>query len=146
MQYFFEKVVNPDCFFFFFRFSILGEHAERFLVDQDSGVVTLAGPLDREERARYHLTLVAQDSSATDPRATAVNLTITVQDANDNDPTFSDVQYIVHVPAKTSAGTRLSCICIHIQYNRNCMVKYYLRRILCPLPSRALRDLWTVPK
>lgn len=73
-------------------------------MDQDTGVVSLAGPLDREERARYHLTLVAQDSSATDPRATAVNLTITVKDENDNDPAFSDTQYTVHVPAKTSAG------------------------------------------
>lgn len=86
------------------RYSILGEHSERFAVDANSGAVTLAAPLDREERSVYHMTIVAQDSSVTEPRATAVNLTVIVVDENDNDPVFSASKYTVHVPAGTSAG------------------------------------------
>jgi hypothetical protein len=61
--------------------------------------------LDREEVQGYHLTLVAQDSSVTEPRASAVNLTITVLDENDNAPHFSSESYIVHVPDRTQPGT-----------------------------------------
>lgn len=86
------------------RYSLLGEHSERFAVDADTGVVSLAAQLDREELAEYHLTLIAKDSSATDPRATAVNLTVTVLDENDNEPRFDETQYTVHVPAGTAAG------------------------------------------
>ncbi|XP_034242049.1 cadherin-related tumor suppressor [Thrips palmi] len=86
------------------RYSLLGEHADRFAVDPETGAVSLAAPPDREERASYHLTLVAKDSSATDPRASAVNLTVTVLDENDNDPVFSEAQYTVHVPAGTGKG------------------------------------------
>lgn len=53
----------------------------------------------------YHLTLVAQDSSVTEPRATAVNLTITVLDENDNAPHFSSESYTVQVPDRTQPGT-----------------------------------------
>ncbi|KAK3929468.1 Cadherin-related tumor suppressor [Frankliniella fusca] len=86
------------------RYSLSGQHSERFVVDADSGVVSLAAQLDREERAEYHLTLAAKDSSATDPRATAVNLTVTVLDENDNAPQFGEAQYTVHVPAGAAAG------------------------------------------
>jgi protocadherin Fat 4 len=61
--------------------------------------------LDREELQGYHLTLVAQDSSVTEPRASAVNLTITVLDENDNAPRFSSESYIIHVPDRTQPGT-----------------------------------------
>lgn len=86
------------------RYSILGEHAGRFAVDAETGAVSLATPLDREEHATYQLTLVAKDSSATDPRSSAVNLTVAVLDENDNDPTFSEAQYTVHVPSGTGKG------------------------------------------
>jgi hypothetical protein len=61
--------------------------------------------LDREEVQSYHLTLVAQDSSVTEPRASAVNLTITVLDENDNAPHFSTESYVIHVPDRTQPGT-----------------------------------------
>ncbi|XP_063236115.1 cadherin-related tumor suppressor [Bacillus rossius redtenbacheri] len=86
------------------RYSLLGENADRFAVDPDSGLVTTAAPLDRERAARYHLTLVARDSSEAEPRASAVNLTVLVLDDNDNSPSFSAERYAVHVPDRTQPG------------------------------------------
>jgi hypothetical protein len=82
-------------------------------------MITTAVELDREDVQGYHLTLVAQDSSVTEPRASAVNLTVTVLDENDNAPHFSSERYIVHVPDHTQPG----------MYNRNnfaCSITVYL--------------------
>jgi protocadherin Fat 4 len=92
---------------------LLGDNVERFLVDADSGVITTAVVLDREEVQGYHLTLVAQDSSVTEPRASAVNLTVTVLDENDNTPHFSSERYIVHVPDHTQPGMTTTTIIVH---------------------------------
>lgn len=86
------------------RYSILGDKVDRFKVDQDSGVITTALSLDREENDLYYLTLMAQDCSATEPRATAVNLTIFVSDENDNAPTFTASKYETYISDKTKAG------------------------------------------
>jgi len=61
-------------------------------------------PLDREQTAVYYLTLVARDSSPTEPRASAVNLTIYVTDVNDNAPRFSSPRYTAYVPNATKPG------------------------------------------
>lgn len=86
------------------RYSLLGEKVDRFYVDADTGVITTAASLDREETAIYFLTLMAQDCSATEPRATAVNLTILVLDQNDNSPIFSLTKYEVYVSDRTKMG------------------------------------------
>lgn len=80
------------------RFSLLGERIERFHINSDTGLITTATSLDREETSVYHLTLMAQDSSATEPRASAVNLTITIADDNDNKPIFAAASFNVNVP------------------------------------------------
>lgn len=80
------------------RYTLLGEHSKRFVVDQDSGEISTASTLDREEIPQYHFTLMAQDSSTTEPRATVVNLTITVSDMNDNSPAFDSASFHVNIP------------------------------------------------
>lgn len=85
------------------RYSLLGDKVDRFKVDQDTGVITTSTILDREETDIYYFTLMAQDCSATEPRAAAVNLTITVTDENDNSPTFSSTKYDVYISDKTKA-------------------------------------------
>lgn len=82
----------------------MGENIERFSVDPDTGKVVTLAPLDREQTSIYHLTLVAQDSSPTEPRAAAVNLTIFVKDLNDNAPKFSSPRYTAYVPESTKPG------------------------------------------
>lgn len=99
-----ERKMLIGVVFFNFRYSLLGEKAERFLVNTETGDIVTTEPLDRELNAIYHLTLVAQDSSLTEPKASAVNLTIFVQDLNDNAPVFSSPRYTAYVPDTTKAG------------------------------------------
>lgn len=86
------------------RFSLLGDKMERFHVDPDSGEVTTSMILDREDMEVYHFTLMAQDSSATEPRAAAVNFTINVIDINDNSPTFEQSSFTVNIPDRIKTG------------------------------------------
>uniref|UniRef100_A0A1I8PJD7 Cadherin-related tumor suppressor n=1 Tax=Stomoxys calcitrans TaxID=35570 RepID=A0A1I8PJD7_STOCA len=86
------------------RFTLLGEKLERFHCNAETAEITTAYILDREETSIYYLTLMAQDSSATEPRATAVNLTITVTDVNDNMPRFESNQFQVNIPDKTDVN------------------------------------------
>ncbi|KAG8226852.1 hypothetical protein J437_LFUL004093 [Ladona fulva] len=85
-------------------FTLTGDHVERFVIDQDTGELKTAVPLDREEKAFYRLTVVARDSSPTEPRSTAVAVHVVVIDENDNAPTFSADKYTVHIPDKTQPG------------------------------------------
>lgn len=105
--------------YIFFRYSLLGENVERFIVDGDSGAITTTVPLDREEVAVYYLTLVAQDCSITEPRATAVNLTITVTDENDNAPQFPNTRYTIHIPDHTQPG-KICFIILFFFYYKIC--------------------------
>lgn len=86
------------------RYSLLGDKVDRFHVDQDTGVITTAVELDREETDIYFLTLMAQDCSSTEPRVTTVNLTINVLDDNDNPPVFSSSLYTISIPDRTQSG------------------------------------------
>ncbi|KAF7415031.1 hypothetical protein HZH68_003520 [Vespula germanica] len=85
-------------------YSLLGEKAERFSANPDTGEISTVVPLDREQTSVYHLTLVARDSSPTEPRASTVNLTILVKDVNDNAPRFSSPRYTAYVPGGTKPG------------------------------------------
>ncbi|XP_025835928.1 cadherin-related tumor suppressor [Agrilus planipennis] len=86
------------------RYSLLGNKMDRFKVDPDTGVITSAALLDREETDVYYLTLMAQDCSPTEPKAEAVNLTISILDENDNSPTFSNSKYEIHISDSTRKG------------------------------------------
>lgn len=86
------------------RYSLSGDNAEIFRVDPDTGVITTAAALDREQISIYSITLMAQDSSPTEPKATAVNLTIIVNDENDNSPTFKQSSFIINVPDRIKSG------------------------------------------
>ncbi|XP_034946688.1 cadherin-related tumor suppressor [Chelonus insularis] len=86
------------------RYSLLGEKTERFSVNSETGEILTLVSLDREETSIYHLTLIAQDSSPTEPRAAAVNLTIYVQDLNDNPPKFSSPRYTAYITDSTKPG------------------------------------------
>ncbi|XP_037957800.1 cadherin-related tumor suppressor [Teleopsis dalmanni] len=86
------------------RFTLLGDKIDKFNINTDTGEITTAAVLDREDTSAYHLTLMAQDSSATEPRATAVNLTITILDINDNTPQFSAASFNVNVPDRIKAN------------------------------------------
>ncbi|XP_052868798.1 cadherin-related tumor suppressor [Anopheles cruzii] len=85
-------------------YTLLGEHSDRFRLDAGSGEIATGALLDREDVPVYHFTLMAQDSSSTEPRASVVNLTIAVQDVNDNSPSFSAPSFAVTIPDRIKPG------------------------------------------
>ncbi|NXD64577.1 PCD23 protein, partial [Eolophus roseicapillus] len=66
----------------------------KFAMDQHTGVVTVAEPLDFEETAVYKLRIIVSDSV----HQTAAELTILVLDVNDNPPVFTQDSYQVSLP------------------------------------------------
>lgn len=73
-------------------------------MDDDTGILRTLSKLDREENEIYYLTVVAQDSSITEPKASITNLTVFINDVNDNYPIFSTSQSIIYISDKTQSG------------------------------------------
>ncbi|XP_051939690.1 protocadherin Fat 1a isoform X4 [Hippocampus zosterae] len=87
------------------RYSILGG-ADHFAIDAESGVVTVAKPLDRELRPAYDLKIAASDLAEKEPRlVSAVPLKITLEDVNDNPPKFVPPNYRIKVREDLPVGT-----------------------------------------
>lgn len=87
-----------------------GEDRDKFSVDKDTGVVTVAAGavLDRETDQVLELIITAEDH-ATTRRTTLVTMTITLEDENDNIPVFTpQFGYAVVVPEDTKVGTVLT--------------------------------------
>ncbi|XP_051241011.1 protein dachsous isoform X1 [Dicentrarchus labrax] len=87
------------------RYSLRGGEG-RFAIDPVSGMVSVAGALDRETNAEYSLLVVAEDQGRPARSATA-SLLVQVSDINDNVPKFSGVEYQVEVLETESVGTSL---------------------------------------
>ncbi|KTF99996.1 hypothetical protein cypCar_00023246, partial [Cyprinus carpio] len=84
-------------------YTILGG-VGRFSVDQETGVITLAAPLDRETQNEYRLMITAQDQGRPSRSATTT-LDISLTDINDNAPIFSKQQYETTVSEHAEVGT-----------------------------------------
>jgi len=66
-----------------------------FKIDPVSGIVSLAKPLDREEKAMFNLTVRATDGGR--PRLSSVtNMMVLVLDVNDNPPEFAS-KYVIFI-------------------------------------------------
>lgn len=68
-----------------------------FIIDQDTGSIITAAPLDREKIASYTFEVCATDTSPLNPRNSTAEVTISVQDVNDNAPFFIQDPLIVNV-------------------------------------------------
>ncbi len=74
-----------------------------FSVDAESGLVSVAAPLDRETVAVYNLSVVAVDLGA--PALTsAANVSVRVLDVNDNPPEFERHTYFADVDEDAPIG------------------------------------------
>ena len=62
------------------------EYGKYFLVGNTTGELFLRKALDYEEATEYHLTVVAKDSAAFDPKSATTQIHIRVLDENDNAP------------------------------------------------------------
>ncbi|KAL7403573.1 hypothetical protein ABVT39_002455 [Epinephelus coioides] len=87
------------------RYSLRGGEG-RFSVGPVSGIVSVAGALDRETKAEYNLLVVAEDQGRPVRSATA-SLLVRVSDINDNVPKFSEAEYPVEVLETESVGKSL---------------------------------------
>ncbi|XP_035826161.1 protocadherin Fat 4 [Aplysia californica] len=91
-------------------FSFTGGNSDgHFTIDQNSGVVYLVLPLDRQNIPSYSLDiLVSNELGQTD----SATVEITVTDANDNDPVFDRGNYVFEVPHGTAAGDVIGTLAV----------------------------------
>ncbi|XP_072240019.1 cadherin EGF LAG seven-pass G-type receptor 2 [Leuresthes tenuis] len=87
------------------RYSLRGGEG-MFSIDPISGMVSVAGALDRETTANYSLLVVAEDQGRPARSATAT-LMVQVSDINDNVPKFFESEYEVEVLETKEVETRL---------------------------------------
>lgn len=85
------------------KYSFIDSFNDHFVMAHDSGIVTLAKPLDREIRALYNLTVQAVDQG-TPQLSSVTNLIVNVQDINDNPPEFENKYYFATVPEIDAVG------------------------------------------
>ncbi|XP_023681833.1 protocadherin-16-like isoform X1 [Paramormyrops kingsleyae] len=68
-----------------------------FHIDQDTGRITTAVPLDRERLAAYSFHVFAVDSSPADPRNATAEVFVSILDINDNAPFFVQDPLIINI-------------------------------------------------
>nr|XP_033326579.1 protein dachsous [Megalopta genalis] len=83
-------------------YSIGEETSWLFRVDNKTGVITTAGPLDRERQSTYSFVVIATDSGKYDAKSTSIPVEIRVSDVNDNAPVFAEYPF----RARVSIGTQ----------------------------------------
>ncbi|XP_064158213.1 protocadherin-16 isoform X1 [Anguilla rostrata] len=81
-----------------------GDPAGDFRLDKSSGVLWTARALDRERKARYALTVVAQDRGSP-PLSGSATVDVAVLDVNDNGPRFDSAGYAAEVREDAAAGS-----------------------------------------
>lgn len=80
------------------RFSIWsGDDNRDFSISEDGGAVRVAKNLNFERKARYVLTVRAEDCAGAGGRFDTAVIAISVADINDNPPTFLDSPYLAYV-------------------------------------------------
>lgn len=77
-----------------------------FLVDEHSGRIFTAGPLDREKRALYTFQVLAVDSAPAGPRNSTTQVTVNILDVNDNAPFFVQDPLVINVSSASAQGHR----------------------------------------
>uniref|UniRef100_A0A6Q2Z7J2 Protocadherin-16 n=1 Tax=Esox lucius TaxID=8010 RepID=A0A6Q2Z7J2_ESOLU len=78
-----------------------------FMVDQHTGRVITAAPLDRERTSSYTFDICATDSSPADPRNATATVSVHVQDVNDNAPFFIQDPLIINISASSISSHRV---------------------------------------
>ncbi|XP_058828867.1 fat-like cadherin-related tumor suppressor homolog isoform X4 [Topomyia yanbarensis] len=88
------------------KYFFIDSYRDHFRLAPDSGIVTLAKPLDREVKAVYNLTVRATDQGIPSLSNSAF-LIVNVQDINDNPPEFTSKHYFASVPEINSIGSEI---------------------------------------
>ena len=89
------------------RFNLTGDGSSDFAIHPDTGVVSVAMELDRDERQEfYYLTVIAYNPNDPSQNDTA-SLNITVFDINDNRPTFDQAFYYGNISENAAVDTSI---------------------------------------
>ncbi|KIH55818.1 cadherin domain protein, partial [Ancylostoma duodenale] len=88
------------------QYSLVSDHGV-FVIDCETGAITVTRPLDREQTPEYVLQVVARDSDPVKPRSSKASVRITVIDQNDNPPLFEKNEYALQVMESESLGYTL---------------------------------------
>lgn len=88
-------------------YSLLDSADGAFSIDEHSGVLRLATPLDRELQPLYTLQAQAMDRGWPRPLSTICSVTVSVLDLNDDPPVFQRHDYIATIPEDIAAGTQV---------------------------------------
>ncbi|XP_061408146.1 LOW QUALITY PROTEIN: protocadherin Fat 1-like [Lethenteron reissneri] len=81
-----------------------------FEMDADTGMLSLARPLDRELRPSHHVTVVARDGGAPRALSSSAAVVVSVLDVNDSPPTFEFSEYSGSVPEDAPTGTEVAAV------------------------------------
>ena len=82
------------------------------------------GPLDRETKAQYNVTIVATDEG-TPPLSSTNIVTVHVSDVNDNPPRFSEPQVNVYVKENSPVGSVIKTVtAVDADIDQNGQVRY----------------------
>ncbi|XP_022254786.1 cadherin-related tumor suppressor-like [Limulus polyphemus] len=76
---------------------------DKFLLGPVDGLLRVNGPLDREIKSQYEITVTAKDRGIPS-RSSFINIVVDILDENDNSPTFDPRQYSASVSENTSIG------------------------------------------
>ncbi|XP_066594153.1 protein dachsous [Prorops nasuta] len=85
-------------------YSIAEENSWLFRVDNLTGVITTAGPLDRERQAIHSFLVVATDSGKYDAKRSTIPVEINIEDVNDNAPIFNEYPFRAKVSLDAQPG------------------------------------------
>ncbi|CAL8363929.1 unnamed protein product [Merluccius merluccius] len=89
-----DRGVNGQVVYF-----LSGGSQGMFIVDQNTGRIITAAPLDREKTASYGFDVHATDSSPSNPLNASAHVTVYIQDVNDNAPFFVQDPLVINVSA-----------------------------------------------
>lgn len=88
-------------------YSLLDSADGAFSIDEYSGVLRLAIPLDRELHPSYTLRARATDRGWPRPLSAVCSVTVSVLDLNDDPPVFQRRDYVATIPEDVAAGTQV---------------------------------------
>ncbi|XP_055921654.1 protein dachsous [Eupeodes corollae] len=88
-------------------YSLANETEWLFAIDNQTGLITVVGPLDRERQHIYNFEVVATDDGPYDSRSQRVPVQIIVDDVNDNKPIFDRYPFRTQVPTLNQPGKAL---------------------------------------
>ena len=99
----------------------------KFAINATSGVIRVAGRLDREDLTAYSLRVRAVDSDPHGPRSATAMVTIAVLDVNDFAPVFTQQTYSVNVSQRITVGQRVfNMTAVDVDAGLNALVTYSL--------------------